>query len=209
MKFTAGWRSTGIGRACWGVMREEQRANEVHQACGAPGRELRSSDRVSGQEKRPNEVLLGRGVRVVAAEREQLVGEQSTRTSAVNVSLQAATNASSLVTALLKEGGLNHTEAQAVQDCLEVIGDSIDELNESLDALGSLDFNNPKVKFQISNIKTWVSAAITDDDTCTDGLNGAKVSSSVKTKITKSVLNVERLTSNALALINSKLPYYY
>ncbi|KAJ9146943.1 hypothetical protein P3X46_029156 [Hevea brasiliensis] len=126
--------------------------------------------------------------------------------SAVNVSLQAATNANSLVTALLKEGGLNHTEAQAVQDCLEVIGDSIDELNESLDALGSLDFNNPKVKFQISSIKTWVSAAITDDDTCTDGLNGAKVSSSVKTKITKSVLNVERLTSNALALINSKLP---
>lgn len=85
--------------------------------------------------------------------------------------------------------------------------DSIDELNQSLDALGSLEFNSSYVRFQISNVKTWVSAAITDEDTCVDEIDDDEVSSSVKQKIRKSILNVAMVTSNALALINNKLSY--
>ncbi|OAY57573.1 pectinesterase inhibitor 4 [Manihot esculenta] len=133
--------------------------------------------------------------------------DQTLCTTALNVSLQAASKTSSLAAALSKKRGLSHIEAEVVQDCVYEMRDSIDELNQSLDALGSLEFNSSYVRFQISNVKTWVSAAITDEDTCVDEIDDDEVSSSVKQKIRKSILNVAMVTSNALALINNKLSY--
>lgn len=120
----------------------------------------------------------------------------------LTVSLKSASNTSSFITSLSKQKGLSKTEVAVIKDCLEEIGDSIDELNQSLKALGSLK-RSDDVEFQIANIKTWVSAAITDENTCTDGFDGTKVSAAVKSKIRNSIVNVARLTSNALALINN------
>ncbi|KDP23996.1 hypothetical protein JCGZ_25384 [Jatropha curcas] len=128
-------------------------------------------------------------------------------TTALNVSLQISINTSYFMTDLSNQQELSETEAEVVQDCIDEIGDSIYELNQSLSDLSSLDFNSSDVRFQISNIKTWVSAAITDDYGCTDGFDGTKVSSAVKSKIKKAILNVSRITSNALALVNQKLSF--
>ena len=64
--------------------------------------------------------------------------------------------------------------------------------------LGSYDF-----ELQISNIQTWVSAALTDDDTCVDGFDGRDMEGHVKATVRRHVLKVAHLTSNALALVNS------
>ncbi|KAH8486446.1 hypothetical protein H0E87_025454 [Populus deltoides] len=53
------------------------------------------------------------------------------------------------------------------------------------------------IQFQVSNIKTWISAAITDENTCTLGFDDRKISDEVMRKIKMNIVNVARLTSNA------------
>uniref|UniRef100_A0A6N2NDE9 RING-type domain-containing protein n=1 Tax=Salix viminalis TaxID=40686 RepID=A0A6N2NDE9_SALVM len=124
--------------------------------------------------------------------------------TALTVTLKAASNTSSLVKALSKQRGLSKTEAGIIKDCIEETGDSVDELKRSLDAFGSLQGSD--IQFQISNIQTWISAAITDENTCTQGFDDRKISDEVMRKIRMKIVIVARLTSNALALIN-KLSY--
>ncbi|GJS73855.1 pectinesterase inhibitor 10-like protein [Tanacetum coccineum] len=60
---------------------------------------------------------------------------------------------------------------------------------------GSKDF-----MLVVSDIQTWVSSAMTDEDTCSEGFaNDKKMKSVVRGKL----VNVVHLTSNALALINN------
>jgi len=127
-------------------------------------------------------------------------------TKALTVTLKAASNTSKLLTSLSKGGNLSMTEAGIIKDCIDEMGDSIDMLKQSLKALGSLNGTSDHVQFQISNIKTWMSAALTDETTCTDGIAERKISDEVMRKIRKTIVNIGMLTSNALALLN-KLPY--
>ncbi|KAL9375801.1 hypothetical protein Peur_032680 [Populus x canadensis] len=127
-------------------------------------------------------------------------------TKALTVTLKAASNTSKLVTSLSKGGNLSMTEAGIIKDCIDEMGDSIDMLKQSLKALGSLNGSDDHIQFQISNIKTWMSAALTDETTCTDGIAERKISDEVMRNIRKTIVNIAMLTSNALALLN-KLPY--
>ncbi|KAB1224351.1 21 kDa protein [Morella rubra] len=86
----------------------------------------------------------------------------------------------SLLLKLSKQKGLTRSEAVVIKDCIENTKDAIDELKESLDAMGHLRGSN--LKFQIVDIKTWVSAALTDENTCTDGFDGQRLSPAVKNK---------------------------
>ncbi|KAF5731082.1 invertase/pectin methylesterase inhibitor family protein [Tripterygium wilfordii] len=122
--------------------------------------------------------------------------------AALNLTLQVARNTSALVTSVLKTKGLSGAEVSAVKDCVDEIGDSIDELKQTLKALGRI--GGPKAEYEMANMRTWVSAAITDEDTCIEGLDeNKKISSSVRSKIRNYILNFARMTSNALALINT------
>ena len=121
--------------------------------------------------------------------------------TALNVTHRATKTTSVIVNMLSKTRGLRPIEAAAVQDCVEEIGDSLDELKNSIwemGQLGSYDF-----ELQISNIQTWVSAALTDDDTCVDGFDGRDMEGHVKATVRRHVLKVAHLSSNALALVNS------
>ncbi|KAB1210838.1 21 kDa protein [Morella rubra] len=122
-------------------------------------------------------------------------------TAALSVSIKAAKNASSTIAKLSKQKGLTRREAAVIKDCIENTKDAIYELKESLDAMGHL--RGSDLKFQIADIKTWVSAALTDENTCTDGFDGQRLSAAVKNKVRNAILNVARTTSNALSLINS------
>ncbi|KAB5525362.1 hypothetical protein DKX38_023111 [Salix brachista] len=124
-------------------------------------------------------------------------------TKALTVTLKAASNTSRLVKSLSKEGNLSKAEAGIIKDCIDEMGDSIDMLKQSLKALGSV--NGSEIEFLISNIKTWMSAAMTDETTCTDGIDERKISDEVMRKIRKTIVNISMLTSNALALINKLL----
>lgn len=122
--------------------------------------------------------------------------------AALIVSLKAARNASSRIRVLLKQKGLTRMETSIVKDCVENFGDCIDELQQSLQEFKSLA-GGENVAFHMSNIKTWVSAALTDEYTCSDGFEGQQVSSSLKKQINQYISDVAKTTSNALSLINN------
>lgn len=88
-----------------------------------------------------------------------------------------------------------------VKDCIENIKDSVDELKQSVTAMTNL--GGADIQYQLDDIKTWVSASLTDEDTCTEGFDEQKVSTTVKNTINKSIVTVARLASNALSLIDS------
>ncbi|KAF5480272.1 hypothetical protein F2P56_001035 [Juglans regia] len=125
--------------------------------------------------------------------------------TALSVAIKAARSASSTISKLSKKKGLTRSEAAVIKDCVENIKDTVDELKHSLKEMGNLGGSDVQVK--IDNIKTWVSAAITDEGTCTDGFSGQRVSTTLRNKIRVIILNVARPTSNALSLINTLYSY--
>lgn len=54
----------------------------------------------------------------------------------------------------------------------------------------------------MSNVQTWMSAALTDEETCTDGFEDVP-NGPVKSDVSAKATGVKQVTSNALALVNS------
>ncbi|ESW20699.1 hypothetical protein PHAVU_005G007700 [Phaseolus vulgaris] len=121
----------------------------------------------------------------------------------LSLAYKAAKSASSTISKILKKNNMTGIAEEVVEDCLSNVKDSIGELKDSLDSLGDLDGSDRK--FEISNIKTWVSASITNDQTCSDGFDEMNVDSSLTEEIRKVVLDVARKTSNALYFINNNV----
>ncbi|KAF5743118.1 hypothetical protein HS088_TW09G01183 [Tripterygium wilfordii] len=116
--------------------------------------------------------------------------------AAVSVSLTRARRVSSYLTTVW--GFKSKRERVALSDCVQEISDSVDQLSRTLNELKHL--GGAKFQWQVSNAETWVSAALTNDETCLDGFHDVegKVKEDLKSKIT----NLARVTSNALYMIN-------
>ncbi|MBA0735892.1 hypothetical protein Gogos_019693 [Gossypium gossypioides] len=121
--------------------------------------------------------------------------------TALNVTLRASKATSRLMVKISRFHGLEPRVAAAMADCIEVIGDSVDELQQSLGELGHISSSN--ISLTMSDVQTWVSAALTDEDTCMDGFAGNNMNGYAKTMARKRIIKVAHLTSNALALINN------
>ncbi|CAK9311068.1 unnamed protein product [Citrullus colocynthis] len=122
--------------------------------------------------------------------------------AALHVNLAAARSSAASMRRLAKTHGLRRREASAIYDCVEEVGDSVFELQRAVRELGrprGYDFGG-----LISDIETWVSSALTDEETCMEGFGGWAVNGfSVKAKVRRHIVRVAHLTSNSLALINS------
>ncbi|KAL4336256.1 hypothetical protein GQ457_07G039510 [Hibiscus cannabinus] len=116
--------------------------------------------------------------------------------AAVKVSLSRARKVSTLLRR--KVAGKSKRERAALSDCVEQISDSVDELSKTLGELKHL--RGETLGFQLSNAQTWVSAALTNEDTCLDGFKG--VEGKVKSEVKRKMTNVAKVTSNALYMIN-------
>ena len=100
--------------------------------------------------------------------------------------------------------GLKSREYEAVKDCLEEMGDTVDRLSKSIHELKHIgQAKGQDFLWHMSNVETWVSAALTDENTCLDGFSGKALDGKVKASIKAQVVNVAQVTSNALALVNS------
>lgn len=97
--------------------------------------------------------------------------------------------------------GMKPTEVAAMQDCVEELSDTVDELRKSIDEMGKAKGSDTQL--MINDIQTWVSAALTDETTCTDGFAENSMDGNVKSEVRKNILNIAHLTSNALSLINN------
>ncbi|KAM0946660.1 putative pectinesterase [Dioscorea sansibarensis] len=132
--------------------------------------------------------------------------------AALSVSVDRARSASTFVARVSASHGAGPTrsrESGAIRDCFETMSDSVDQLRKSIKEMGKMAKSNDKRGFawHLSNVETWVSAALTDQSTCMDGLaEDGRRSSRVRASIRKKVLDVAHVTSNALALINKIKP---
>lgn len=121
--------------------------------------------------------------------------------AALSVNLETARSTSAMMVKLAHTHGLTPREIGAMSDCMEELGDSVDQLRKSLGEMDQLTASN--YAFAINNIQTWVSAALTDEDTCSDGFSGKSMNGNTKFVVREGIVKVAHMTSNALALINS------
>ncbi|CAN4075736.1 unnamed protein product [Withania somnifera] len=116
----------------------------------------------------------------------------------VSVTISQAKGVTQSMLKLRKHNFLKGRGRIAILDCVECLQDALDNLHNSLGVLrklSSLTFND-----QMGDVTTWLSTALTDEDTCLDGLED-KTGKQVKSLLNK-VTNVSYMTSNALALVN-------
>ncbi|KAJ9164069.1 hypothetical protein P3X46_023684 [Hevea brasiliensis] len=121
--------------------------------------------------------------------------------AALNVTLASARSTSTMMQKLSQSHGMKPREVSAMQDCVEELSDTVDELRQSIGEMGEAKGSNTKL--MIGDIQTWVSAALTDESTCSDGFDGNTMNGNVKSAVRKQILKIAHLTSNALALINN------
>ncbi|CAI0547279.1 unnamed protein product [Linum tenue] len=117
-------------------------------------------------------------------------------TAALDVSLASARSTSAAMARLQQSQGLSPRETAAMRDCLEELGDSVDLIRQSID--------DAHFEMMISDVQTWVSAALTEESTCNDGFVGKSMAAGeMKTVVRGEIETIAHLTSNALALINA------
>ncbi|CAL9115324.1 unnamed protein product [Musa textilis] len=123
--------------------------------------------------------------------------------AAMAVSADRARSASAYVSRVVAGAKpVRPRDAGAVRDCLENMADSVDRLRrsaEELDLAGGA--GSPEFSWHMSNVRTWCSAALTDENTCLDSLE-EHCSGGVRSAIRPKVVEVAQMTSNALALVN-------
>ncbi|KAK4350748.1 hypothetical protein RND71_030061 [Anisodus tanguticus] len=119
----------------------------------------------------------------------------------LTVTLETVQSTSAMMRKLAHGQGMTPREVGALHDCVEELSDAVAELRKSLGEMKQLRGRDFDLK--MNDIQTWVSAALTDEDTCTEEFAGKVMNGKVKTVVRGKILEVAHMTSNALALINS------
>lgn len=123
--------------------------------------------------------------------------------AALSVSLAKARSTTMFVSRMKKFAGIKPREYQAVKDCIDNMGDSVDQLSKSIQELAKMGrARGQDFIWHMGNVQTWVSAALTNENTCVDGFAGSYMEGNVKVAIRRRVVSVAQVTSNALALVN-------
>ncbi|KAL6643583.1 hypothetical protein ACP70R_018349 [Stipagrostis hirtigluma subsp. patula] len=110
-------------------------------------------------------------------------------------------------------GDRRPSETAAMRDCENTISDAADLAKRSSAELSRLDSadettteaggSSSQRRLAVSNAKTWLSAAMTNEGTCADGLEEAGAEETPAGKeVNDGVSGVKQYTSNALALVN-------
>ena len=129
---------------------------------------------------------------------------QELASTALQVSLTRTQKAQTFMKRLNKFKGLKARQYAAIHDCLEEVEDSLDRVSRSCDEMKNLSHaKGNDFTFRMSNVETWVSAALTDETTCMDGFAGKGMDGKIKESVRAQVVAVARVTSNALALVNN------
>lgn len=91
----------------------------------------------------------------------------------------------------------------AYNDCLELLEDSVDQLQSSLTSVSpSGDNNNQQRVGSTEDVMTWLSASLTNHDTCTEGLTDVE-DGQVKELMTDKLKDLSELVSNSLAIYSA------
>ncbi|KAI3845486.1 hypothetical protein MKX03_023421 [Papaver bracteatum] len=97
---------------------------------------------------------------------------------------------------------VSHREKEALHDCLEMADETLDQLHETRDDLKVYPSKTTLAQ-QANRLKTLVSAAITNQDTCLDGFSYNKDDKIVRDALIKGQQHVHKMCSNVLAMIKN------
>ncbi|EOA24766.1 hypothetical protein CARUB_v10018045mg [Capsella rubella] len=119
-----------------------------------------------------------------------------------------ATEAQSTKVFVWQVGSLNalkKREIQAIKDCIVSIHDAVDDLTKSINEVKLCASAKGRDQFfsHMSNAQTWTSAALTNANTCSDGFAGQFMDGEIKNSVQTRIVNLGRITCNALALVNA------
>ncbi|KAJ1294894.1 hypothetical protein BS78_01G181000 [Paspalum vaginatum] len=137
------------------------------------------------------------------------VGASPARLSwaALTVTLAGARDARAAMKAMAAAGArqLTPVAAEAARDCVGMLGDAVDLLRQSVDAMESLGKEEQgggrDVRFQVDSVRTWASAALTNDDMCVEGFKGE--AAATREAVRGHVAGAAHLTANALGIVNA------
>ncbi|CAL9220806.1 unnamed protein product [Arabidopsis halleri] len=101
-----------------------------------------------------------------------------------------------------KRKGLTPREKTALHDCLETIDETLDELHETVEDL-HLYPTKKTLREHAGDLKTLISSAITNQETCLDGFSHDDADKQVRKALLKGQIHVEHMCSNALAMIKN------
>uniref|UniRef100_A0A7N1A0I1 Pectinesterase inhibitor domain-containing protein n=1 Tax=Kalanchoe fedtschenkoi TaxID=63787 RepID=A0A7N1A0I1_KALFE len=127
--------------------------------------------------------------------------------AAIFVSLSRAKHVAAYVSREAKSGSDDSQAVSALRDCVSSFGDAMEQMRGSLKQMKEIETagrtsGGQSVRFWASNVQTWMSAALTNQDTCTDGFEEVD-EGPLKAEVGRRVGLAKKLTSNALALINT------
>ncbi|CAN4105966.1 unnamed protein product [Withania somnifera] len=100
---------------------------------------------------------------------------------------------------LFDEASKDPRTKDAFQTCEDLLHVAVDELRRSFDEMGTFDV--AKLKDYTEDLKTWISASITYQETCLDAFENT--TGETGEKMRKLLKNAGELTSNGLAMISS------
>ena len=95
---------------------------------------------------------------------------------------------------------MNTLTRSAYEDCLELLEDSVDALDRALTSVAGGDGGGGSGQ----DVVTWLSAALTNQETCGDGFEegGPSISGSVKSQMGEKLKDLAELVSNCLAIFS-------
>ncbi|XP_030448705.1 pectinesterase-like [Syzygium oleosum] len=100
--------------------------------------------------------------------------------------------------------GLTARERTALHDCLEMVDDTLDEVRETLvELLAYPSGGNKSVSELAEDMKTLLSAAMTNQETCLDGFSHGSSDKKVREALLGGQTHVFHLCSNALAMVKN------
>ncbi|KAF5816208.1 putative pectinesterase [Helianthus annuus] len=129
--------------------------------------------------------------------------DQKLAKAAISVSLNNAKSTAAYISKLSESSGIKPSVYQAVNDCLNNMNNCVPSLNQSVQELGKMaQFRGQNFEWHMSNVETWVSSALTNQNTCARGFSDGSMDGPVKDAVIRRMNYLSQLTSNALALIN-------
>lgn len=114
--------------------------------------------------------------------------------ASAKVELMEVSNSSTV----LKELEKDPKTAEAVKDCKELFQDAIDDFQRSFDEVSKSDWN--QVNNTLEDLKIWLSATRTYQETCLDGFENTTGDAS--SKMRNVLQTAMQMSSNGLAIVN-------
>ncbi|CAH9130236.1 unnamed protein product [Cuscuta epithymum] len=102
-------------------------------------------------------------------------------------------------------GRLTPRERTALHDCLEMVGETLDELHQAAVDLENYPAANKSLKLHADDLKTLMSSAITNQESCVDGFSHDGADESVREALSAGLSHVEKMCSNALAMTKNMI----